>query len=212
MRCLTAAAALVLIVATGTIRPAPVLAEGNDYRPDSQMCPAVGGIVPGYGVGAITLNAALDVARRILGVPLFSRSGTLNGSRWEQLAYSWITVFAQNNRIVQLTVPPQAPVAYVQAFPGCRTAEQLGLLDTGATMLARMYGTPDSTIPGRGAQYWLYDHRGILFDVAGAPGDPQSRVRGLSVFPAGRYCAIQAALRAIGVSAGPGCGSASPGR
>jgi hypothetical protein len=198
-------AVLALFAAICIINPAPGLAEGNDYRPDSQLCPASGGIVPGYGIGSITLNAALDVARQILGSPLLTRSGTVNGSTWTQLAYSWLTVAAQNNRIVQVTVLPQAASAYVTMFPGCQNAQQLGLLGTAATMLGQVYGTPDNTINANGAQYWLYNHRGIVFNLASAAGDPRSLVRSLSVFPAGRYCAIQTALSAIGVAAGPGC-------
>src|SRR5581483_9459356 len=61
-----------------------------------------------------------------------------------------------------------------------------GTLNLPAGAVIQRYGAPGSRVTRNGQQYWLYNNQGMLLSLPSLG----NVVQGLTVYPAGQYCAV----------------------
>lgn len=179
-----------LIAAVGVIATALALAPGRagGTAPET-LCDAAPLIAPGLSLGSLSLGMQAAAAHQLLDAP-----GTLVEVTQDRLGQDHVVFFkgpsagwmyvARNGLVVMLVLVDDG--SYTQK--ACSTAEGLHLGSTPEEVQAA-YGPPPRIFQAAsGGSFWIYDQRGIAFDVRPFHGD--TTVSLIEVFRAGEYCQV----------------------
>lgn len=162
----------------------PASAAGDDHEGDHSgaVCQPGPVFVPGYSLGPVNVGAPVAALERWFGQPRAVQRRTFRGNLWTRLLYAGLNVLARNETVVALTLPQGAPVP-VQTNCGTLVTTSYNLP---VSTVLQTYGSPSSRVAINGQQYWVYNTRGMLLALPAAG----NVVQGLTVYPAGQYCAM----------------------
>lgn len=153
------------------------------------LCDATPLIAPGLSLGSLSIGMQAVAARQLLDVP-----GALVDVSQDRLGQDHVLFFrgpstgwmyvARNGTVVMLVLMDDGS----SMQKACSTAEGLHLGSTPEEVQAA-YGPPPRVFQtASGGRFWIYDQRGIAFDVRPLHGD--TAVRLIEVFRAGEYCQV----------------------
>lgn len=178
------------IVAVGLVGTVLAFTAGRagGAGPES-LCDAAPLIAPGLSLGSLSLGMQAVAARQLLDVP-----GALVDVSQDRLGQDHVLFFrgpssgwmyvARNGTVVMLVLMEDK--SFMQK--ACSTAEGLHLGSTAEEVQA-VYGPPPRIFQTpSGGTLWIYDKRGIAFDVG--PLNGYTGVRLIEVFRAGEYCQV----------------------
>lgn len=154
------------------------------------FCDPAQPFVPGTSLGPVRIGMPIEAVQRWYGRPRALENRYVQGHQWTHMQFSGLDVLARDNAVVALNL---TQVSAYPLQPNCATplARPFSLP---VGYVQQTYGWPSSTTTLNGLQYWLYNALGLLFTVPLGG----RYVQGLTVYPAGQYCAIAPAFVTFG--------------
>ena len=181
-----------LIATLGLVATVLAFAPGRAGAAPETLCDATPLIAPGVSLGSLSIGMQAGEARHILDVPGTLVNVTQDRQGQDHVLFlrgpstGWLYV-ARNGSVVMLVLIDDG--SFTQRT--CATAEGIHL---GSTLdeVQAAYGPPPRVFQAAsGGSFWIYDPRGIAFDVRPYLGPPAVRL--IEVFRPGEYCQVTGA-------------------